>query len=288
MTSVNWMTRIIEGEHYVNRAILESDPLPSPIKLLYGWLRIRLGREIYHSRFCPIRTSPTRIVASALRAGDVYLDIGANEGQMVSIASVATEPSGRVYAFEPREKAFQHLQLLCTAYRLANVDLFQFLVGDHDGERVLFESSGAPSSSSLSREWAGGVPRVYPMITLDTWARQNSVQRVDLIKIDVEGAEMQVLRGAMQLLRQTQPLVIMEIRGREVRRRILGYDVPDLMELLCSVGYEEFYSLRAAGLARIKRETEILPGDNDLLACCPRNTSDAGIAAVLARDACPL
>lgn len=284
MSSASWALRIIESEHQVNRAVLESRRLPSPIKLLYGRWRNRLGREIYRSRFCPLRTSPTRIVASVLWRGDVYLDIGASEGQMVSLASIAVGPLGHVYAFEPRESAFRHLQLLRAAYGLTNVELFQFLVGDHNGQSLLFESSDNPSSSSLSHEWAGGVSRAYPMTTLDMWAQQHSVQRVDLVKIDVEGAEIQVLRGGLQFLRQTQPLVIMEIRDREVRRRSFGYDVSDLIGLLCSIGYAEFYSLRAGGLARIERETDILLGDSDMLALCPAKTPHVRVVKTLASN----
>jgi hypothetical protein len=120
------------------------------------------------------------------------------------------------------------------------------------------------------------------MTTLDVWAQQHSVQRVDLVKIDVEGAEIHVLRGGLQFLGQTQPLVIMEIRDGEVRRRSFGYDVSDLIGLLCSIGYAEFCNLRAAGLARIERETDILLGDSDMLALCPAKTSHVRVVKNLA------
>ena len=270
MLSSNWPLSIIRNEHKLNQEVLKSNWLPPSVKTLYGRLRSLFGRLLYRSRFCPVRTSPTRITASVLRRGDVYLDVGASEGQMVCLASAAVGPSGRVYAFEPRTSAFQHLQLMSVAYRLTNVELFQSLVGDSSGESVFFENVDNPSSSSLSQGWAGGVAKSYPVITLDEWSEKNSVSRVDLVKIDVEGAEMQVLRGGLQLLQRTHPLVIFEIGGRETRKECFGYSISDLTELLGSVGYAEFYCLRGTGcLALIKDETDIQPADNDILACTP-------------------
>jgi len=265
----NLMLHAIDWEHRINQVVLGSKRLPGSVKFLYGQLRNRLGRRVYRLRFCPVRSSPTSIIASVLRRGDVYLDIGANEGQMASIASVSVGNSGRIYAFEPRETAFRHLQQLCITYKLTNILPFQFLLGDYNGEREFFENSDHPSSSSLCREWARGNSRTYPMLTLDKWAEQNSVQKADLIKIDVEGAEMQVLQGGLEFLRQTQPLLIMEIRDSDVRKRNFGYDVSDLIKLLRGIGYMEFFSLRRRGLVRIQSATDILPNDDDILALNP-------------------
>lgn len=267
------MLHAVDWEHRINQVVLRSEWLPDNAKFVYGQLRNRSGRRIYRFRFYPARSSPTSIVASVLRRGDVYLDIGANEGQMVSIASVSVGNSGRIYAFEPREAAFRHLQRLCIAYKLTNIQPFQCLLGDYNGEKEFFENSDHPSSSSLCYEWAGGNSRTYPMMTLDTWAGQNCVQRADLIKIDVEGAEMQVLRGGLQFLRQTQPLLVMEIRDNDVRKRNFGYDVSDLIKLLRSVGYMEFFSLRRRGLVLIQSTADISPNDDDILALNPTRVS---------------
>jgi len=180
--------------------------------------------------------------------------------------------SGRVYAFEPHLSAFQWLQRMCESYRLTNVELFQSLVGDTNGEAIFFENPDNPSSSSLAQGWAGGRPKSYPMITLDKWSKENSVNRVDLVKIDVEGAEIKVLQGALQFLRQTRPLIVFEIRDPEARRQCFGYSISELMDILHSVDYAEFYCLRGTGLALVEDVSDIQPTDHDMLAVCPSGT----------------
>jgi len=264
---------VIKAEHRLSSFVVASNCLPSTVKTAYGRWRSRLGLALYRSRYCPVPTSPNCVLSAVLRPGDVYIDVGASEGQMVCLGSVATGARGRVYAFEPRQQAVRHLRRLCAAYGMSNVELFENLVGDREGDCQLFESADAPESSSVSPDWVGGVASSYPMVTLDAWAKRNSVLRADLMKIDVEGAEIKVLQGAAGFLRTVQPIVILEIRDREVRRRSFGYDVPDLMELLRAAGYEEFYCLRRPGLARISTGADIGDEDHDMVALCPRKSS---------------
>jgi len=196
----------------------------------------------------------------------VYFDVGASHGQMVGMASQVVGGSGLVYAFEPQTSEMEWLQRMCKAYGLTNVKLFQTLVGDFTGEATFFENAKKCASSSLAQEWSGGDPRKYPMVTLDAWAEQNFVDRLNLIKIDVEGAEIMVLRGGLKLLRRTHPLVILEIRDRQIRQECFGYTISDLMEILRSVGYAEFYCLRKYGLSRVNDEQDISSDDHDMLA----------------------
>ena len=122
----------------MNAAVVTSDQLPASVKQLYGRLRHRFGVMLYRSRLCPARTSPSHIIALALRSGYVYIDVGANDGQMVGIASAAVGSSGQVFAFEPQASMFEWLERMCAAYNLSNVVLSRSVVGHYHGEVVFF------------------------------------------------------------------------------------------------------------------------------------------------------
>lgn len=261
------MSKIINLEHRLNDFVLKSG-LPLTIKKLYGLTRNHFGRALYKAKFLPLKSSPSYIISTVLEKGDHFLDIGAEEGHMMALASVAVGKQGQVFAFEPRQIAVDHLRVMISNYGLNNVSLYQSLLGTTIGEVEMFENFDNPSSSSLFSEWGGGQSRIYPMTTLDAWAEKNQVFRTDLIKMDVEGAEMQVLQGGKMFLKKTQPIIILEIRDQDIRLQKFGYDADDILNFLRSVGYSNFFSLRSTGLAAIHKRSDILDSDHDMLALC--------------------
>jgi len=213
-----------------------------------------------------VTTSPNAVILSILRAGDHYLDIGANEGNMVFLASSAVGSQGKVYAFEPLESLFRQLIITCSRYGLCNTELFNAAVGSTEGVVDFFENLESPSSSSLSARWSGGVKRSTSITTLDSWSKEHSIQRLDLIKIDVEGAEYQVFQGARNLIEVTRPALLFEIREAEKRNSGFGYTTQEVMDFLSSMGYSAFLVLRRGGLVPIGDSREITATDADLLA----------------------
>ncbi len=266
------MSKIIYLEHRLNSFVLNSK-LPLMIKKLYGLIRNHFGRALYRNKFFPLKSSPSYIISTVLEKGDQFMDIGAEEGHMMALSSVAVGKQGRVYAFEPRQIAVDHLKVMISDYGLNNVTLYQSLLGTTIGEVEMFENFENPSSSSLYSEWGGGQSRIYPMTTLDAWAEKNQVIKTDLIKMDVEGAEMQVLQGGKTFLKEAQPILILEIRDQEIRLQKFGYDVNDILKFLRSVGYNHFFSLRSTGLATIEKRSDLLDSDHDMLASCTTETS---------------
>lgn len=266
------MSKIINLEHRLNDFVLKSR-LPLTVKKLYGLMRNHFGRTLYRTRFLPLKSSPSYIISTVLEKGDHFMDIGAEEGHMMALASVAVGKRGRVFAFEPRQIAVDHLKVMISDYGLNNVTLYQSLLGTSIGEVEMFENFDNPSSSSLYSEWGGGHSRTYPMITLDAWSEKNQVFKTDLLKMDVEGAEMQVLEGGKMFLKQTQPILILEIRDQDIRLQKFGYDADDVLRLLRSVGYSNFFSLRSTGLASIEKRADILESDHDMLAVCPNEAA---------------
>lgn len=137
----------------------------------------------------------------------VFLDVGANTGQTCRRVRDVF-PRARICAFEPSARTCETLRN--TALELGNTEVIQAAVGQAEGWCELVETENSQFSSVLKATDAGiqyhasdirEVARSrVPAITLDGWARTNAINRVDMMKIDVQGSELDVLRGAAEIL----------------------------------------------------------------------------------------
>lgn len=146
-----------------------------------------------------------------LKAGMTVVDVGAYIGIYTCLMAKLVEPSGHVHAFEPSAKSFARLQGNIARNRLTNVIANCQAVGSEQGQRHLF--SYAPpfeSLSSLVRPEVSrhegvlkpGAQEVVEVVNLDWYCTDRSIDRIDLLKLDAEGAELEVLKGASGLLQR--------------------------------------------------------------------------------------
>ena len=152
-----------------------------------------------------------------LRAGDTFLDVGAN---IAPYSLLATSVDGvRAVAFEPdevgRRRAAANAALNGVTDRL---ELVASAVGDHDGD-ALFTDDHQPTAHLIDDAAAADDPAVedrrrgrkVPIVRLDSYEADNDLGRVGLVKVDVEGHELAVLRGAAGLLERHRPALILEV-----------------------------------------------------------------------------
>lgn len=150
----------------------------------------------------------------------VCLDVGANIG-LYSLALSALAPRGRVFAFEPSPGSFEYLERNVEANGLANVESFQLALGDQADATVHFHdipfftagSFTVDDDSFLTSEVLGSSYFEAPATTLDSFVAEHGIERVDLVKIDVEGAELSVLDGAKETLSALRPKVVLEFNS---------------------------------------------------------------------------
>lgn len=145
-------------------------------------------------------------IAQRLKPGDLAMDIGAHAGQYALIMAACCGPSGKVIAFEPDSHAREILlENLALNPGIARPVVEEFALSDHSGPATLF-SRGGDSNSSLS---LSGLPTMavedleqidVTLCTLDDYLRQRGLPFPKLIKIDTEGAEILILRGAEAVL----------------------------------------------------------------------------------------
>ena len=162
---------------------------------------------IYLNRYEPDVTAATERLC---RPGFTVLDIGANIGShTLRLARIAGE-SGKVYAFEPTDYAYQKLIHNISLNPFKNIIPIQIALSDKNllQQHIHFRSSWPTK---------GGTPvqkeSVVDFIKLDDWCKSEKLERVDLIKLDVDGNEYSVIMGAESLLNRQHPLIIMEVWG---------------------------------------------------------------------------
>jgi FkbM family methyltransferase len=187
-------------------------------------------------------TGTSELIRKVLRPGDVALDIGANLGWYTVLIAKAVG-LGRCHAFEPLPELFQRLKANCEANHLeGTVELNEVALGEREGtaELYTFQNLGA-GSTSLSKLGRNDYSAVsVPIVTLDSYLRARQIPRVDFIKIDVEGAEMSVLKGAGVVLRaRRSPVWLIEMNVETSKS--FGYAPEDLLEFLLQRNTYRFY-----------------------------------------------
>jgi FkbM family methyltransferase len=146
-------------------------------------------------------------IAAGVPAGAAILDIGAFEGEY-ALAARRVNPTAPVYAFEPNLYSVRRLRAQCEKHYVVVVEA---AVADRNGQMpFLFRSAESRISEPSPLSTTGEHTCLVTSVTLDSWAVANSVVPA-LIKIDAEGAEAAILRGAQRVLTESRPIVICEL-----------------------------------------------------------------------------
>jgi FkbM family methyltransferase len=179
------------------------------LRSLVTKIRQVLGRRSPTSAsFEEVERAERRFYLDYVRNGMVVFDVGAHVGELTLLFS-RFAGSGQVHAFEAGRSSFERLSAACEASGRRNVLLHHLAVSDRIGEIELhvYDDAHLAWSTQAKRPLAAygidvkpvGIERV-PAITLDRYCETAAVRQIDLLKIDVEGAELQVLAGAKRLL----------------------------------------------------------------------------------------
>lgn len=146
-----------------------------------------------------------------LRGGMTVFDVGANAGELTLLFSrFVGQEAGSVHAFEASSAAFKRLKLICTAAEKRNVVLNQMALSDKSGSIRLhvYEDALSDFNSQAARPLKNYGLDFEPIrieetsaTTIDEYCAGKNIETIDLLKIDVEGAEFQVMKGAREMLK---------------------------------------------------------------------------------------
>lgn len=176
-----------------------------------------------------------------LRPGMTILDIGAHHGLYSLLASKKVSPGGHVIAFEPSPRELRRLRRHLSLNRRRNVQVEPLALGDTEETRELYVVLGQETGCNSLRPPAISEPvrkiRV-PVTTIDRYIQRTGIQRVDFMKLDVEGAELEVLKGGTRLWSDFKPVVLCELA--DVRTEPWGYRSVAIYEFLVALSYRWF------------------------------------------------
>jgi len=164
--------------------------------------------------------------------GKVLFDVGANVGSYtLSLAKSARQ----IYSFEASPSNCQILKGFVEHAGLANIEIVNKAIADSCGQEIsLFTSPYASGAHSQFYDFGTGHETVTSM-TLDQFAKDKKIGKVDVIKMDIEGSELRAFQGAEQILRASRPLLLVEFNALVATQA--GWKLSELYDLLRQYGY---------------------------------------------------
>lgn len=166
---------------------------------------------------------------SLLKRGDTVFDVGSHHGLMAVVAGLAVSEQGRVVAFEPNPSARRLLNHHVLLNRLKNVVVEEIALSDREDGHIPFyvQSGDVTWNSTILREFARAsdtaTPLQVPTRTLDRYVAEAGCVP-SLVKIDVEGAEFMILKGARKTIESHRPIFIVEFNPASARAASVTVD----------------------------------------------------------------
>lgn len=232
-----WLAKLPYAPHQVSLAVNARE------QLHFWW-------SYFPASFTPARgafeywgddVGDLRFLWKYLRCGMTFLDVGAHHGLYSIIAAKKLGRDGRVIAFEPspRERRRMRLHLRRNGTEWVTIEPYALAaeVGVASLSVVMDGFNTMNSLRAPAMDQATKQVKVDTM-TLDAYLSREKIDRVDLMKIDTEGGEVDAFRGADNLLRRIRPLIICEVL--DLVTRSWGYAASDIMKLLRTYDYEWF------------------------------------------------
>jgi FkbM family methyltransferase len=194
----------------------------------------------------------TSFVEQLLLPGDVFIDLGANEGYFSVIASKLVGDAGKVFCIEPQRRLWPVLFDNFIANECHNVQLLPYAIGPEKGEAELILTPSINTGSSQIRKsvrttfWERQKIKIYP---LDSIVALYGIGEIKLMKIDIEGYELYALKSALKTLKKGAVKNIV-IEFHPVQLKEFNQTVEETIAFLHQMGYrrsdtnEELFSLQ--------------------------------------------
>jgi FkbM family methyltransferase len=234
----------------IRKTLLITSKKDSPRKVYFGPLK---GYKwIYNSGYSAYwmgsyESVLVKAFIEAVKSSTVVYDLGAHIGYYTLIASKYIKKGGKVYAFEPFPKNFEKLEIHKKLNLLGNVTIINAAVANNDGV-ISFSNNSNDSANTYVADsfmFKNFEHIQVNAVTLDSFIESSQSSQPDLIKMDVEGAELDVLKGATGILEKYHPKIFLSTHNCQnhgIHKKCIDF--------LTNLGYSfKYFDLR-------KRETE--------------------------------
>lgn len=245
------LNTIVEGTYaIVARALPKGH---RPYRLAGGKVYLNLRESpMMLARVLRMRErAKSQALTEFLKPGQTFVDVGANKGEFSLLASQLVGPGGQVLSFEPEPENSEWIRRSIELNERTNIRQFELALSDENGTAEFYLGEKSGWHTLVPDQPRRDVGRIeVETRTLDSLLAEQGIEEVHMMKIDVEGAELSVLRGATETLRRSRDLVLL----LDVHPR-LGVDPKQLCVLLTQQGY----SIHAA--KRPYNPISEIPGD---------------------------
>ncbi len=181
------------------------------------------------------------VIGNHCPAGGVAVDVGANYGEWALQMARAVGPAGTVIAFEPVVRLAEAVNKTLAVNGLKNAILIQKAASNNAGEVAFTHNRDHSGKSGIGVDDGGDQSESLTIAatTLDAVAEEQNLERLDFLKIDVEGHELEVLEGARDTLERFGPALVLEAGNEATETRT------KIADLLCFCGYAPVGTIEA-------------------------------------------
>lgn len=201
-----------------------------------------LDSRVADMYFAAYEAEEVALLERFLRPGDVFIDVGANIGYLTANGASLVGPGGQVHSFEPVPEYFVRLDSLRAGNPGYAITTNAVALGDKDGTAdILTAAAGNIGWNTMVPGFLDGsaarARHTVPVLRLDRYLHDRDITRVGLIKIDTEGFELPVLKGASGFFAATatRPPILCEVAPDAYP--LMGTRVADLFDYLARLGY---------------------------------------------------
>lgn len=231
--------RVREEVHPVGKQDIRS--IKTRTGLTFGVnLGDRLGCDLYYENFN--EQADYELFMALVEPGDTVVDVGANIGVYSLVSALRTGRHGKVFAFEPDSRSYRLLERNALTNKISNVlRLSRYCLGDYDGTISFNEAtepclSGVIDTSRMTVECTRNVD----IRKLDSVLGEIGCEKIDMMKIDVEGAEAKVIAGSAAVLAQSNAILMIEISPKNLDNALRAELHEMLSNLESVLGYQAF------------------------------------------------
>lgn len=202
---------------------------------LEDWIQ----KQIYFFGHYEVEKAETLFWKSLIKDNDIILDIGANIGYYSLMASKRIK-SGKIYAFEPVKQTYAKLIKNIELNNFQNIVPVNKAVSNKEDiiEIYVADNKNTGTSSITNHAHFSGEKQPVVAIPIDSFVRENKIPKVDIIKIDVEGAESLVIEGMQETLIKFNPYILIELIDE--RLKAAGSSLILIYDFLEKLGYSPF------------------------------------------------
>ena len=256
--------------------------MPVPLRLPYGAWHLIGNSHVDNALLTgDFESAEILFVRKYLKPGMNVMDIGAHHGLYTVLASKCVGLKGKVIAFEPSARERKHLRRNLRLNNCSNVEVESYALG---GKRTTAEiylvDGGEDGCNSLRAPIVKGTTRRVPVevVTLDDITAKNDRSAIDFIKLDVEGAELDVLRGGAEIL-QNRPRPILMVEVYDIRTGPWGYRAEEIVRYLAGRRYRWFEILNDGSVVPMVADRKIYDAN---LVAIPEESQDQVLRSLVA------